>query len=190
MFVAHVISTMPKKVQLDPVRAEAIGVDYLFTILPQLPTPKSPWAKRLKLYAGNNLLVLRPFLLSPSGYTTHLAKVQDWDRNPISPAMLAILKTRLPDEYLWMVELSVPELFSANLRKVGEVLIRAEARLSIQRDLSSFVLTRLPGYFALLSGGSATNPQYRFIPSGAEGHVELIGCKDATPFTPGHTTPL
>jgi hypothetical protein len=68
-------------------------------------------------------------------------------------------------------------LFSANLRKVGEVLIRAEFLPAVDRDLGSFVLARLPGYFALLSGGTPADPQYQFIPSGAEGHVQLIGCE-------------
>jgi hypothetical protein len=90
-----------------------------------------------------------------------------------------ILKKMLPDERIWMVELSVPELFSANLRKVGEVLLRAEVSPSADRDLASFVMVRLPGYFALYAGGSAANPRYHFIPSGAEGHVELFGCENA-----------
>ena len=46
-----------------------------------------------------------------------------------------------------MIELSLPELFSANLRKVGEVLVRAELLPATDRDLTSFVLARLPGYF-------------------------------------------
>jgi hypothetical protein len=176
--VAHVIGTMPKEVQLNPVRAEIIGADYLFTILPQLPPDKNPWAQRLSFYAKAHLLVLRPYLLDPAEYTAHLEKVKDWQGNPVRETLIGALRANLTKERLWMIELSVPELFSANLRKVGEVLIRAEVLPPGDRDLTSFVLARLPGYFALLEGGTPTDPQYQFIPSGADGHVELIGCED------------
>jgi hypothetical protein len=176
--VAHVISTMPKEVQLNPVAAEVIGADYLFTILPQLPANNNPWAERLLVYATNHLLVLRPYLLDPAEYTAHLAKVRDWQGKPVRPELVSALKAKLTKERLWMIELSVPELFSANLRKVGEVLVRAEVLPKVDRDLASFVLARLPGYFALLAGGTPADPQYQFIPSGTEGHVELIGCED------------
>jgi hypothetical protein len=175
--VAHVISTMPKDVQLNPVRAEIIGADYLFTILPQLPPDKNPWAKRLLFYATKHLLVLRPYLLDADEYINHLAKVKDWQGKPVRETLIADLRAKLTKEWLWMIELSVPELFSANLRKVGEVLVRAEVLPAVDRDLGSFVLARLPGYFALLAGGTPADPQYQFIPSGAEGHVQLIGCE-------------
>jgi hypothetical protein len=175
--VAHVISTMPKEVQLNPVRAEIIGADYLFTILPQLPPNNNLWAQRLLFYAENHLLVLRPYLLDPAEYTAHLEKLKDWQGKPVRETMIDALKANLTKERLWMVELSVPELFSANLRKVGEVLVRAEISPAVDRDLGSFVLARLPGYFALLAGGTSANPQYQFIPSGADGHVQLIGCE-------------
>ncbi len=176
--VAHVISTMPKEVKLNPVRAEIIGADYLFTILPQLPPNNNPWAQRLARYASAHLLVLRPYLLDPAEYTAHLEKMKDWQGKPVRETLIRDLRANLTKERLWMIELSVPELFSANLRKVGEVLVRAECFPSVDRDLSNFVLARLPGYFALLAGGSSADPQYQFIPSGAEGHVELIGCED------------
>jgi hypothetical protein len=168
---------MPKEVQLNPVRAEIIGADYLFTILPQLPPNNNLWAQRLLFYAENHLLVLRPYLLDPAEYTAHLEKLKDWQGKPVRETMIDALKANLTKERLWMVELSVPELFSANLRKVGEVLVRAEISPAVDRDLGSFVLARLPGYFALLAGGTSANPQYQFIPSGADGHVQLIGCE-------------
>ena len=176
--VAHVISTMPKEVKLNPVRAEIIGADYLFTILPQLPPNNNPWAQRLALYAKAHLLVLRPYLLDPAEYTAHLEKVKDWQGRPVRETLIRDLRTNLTKERLWMIELSVPELFSANLRKVGEVLVRAEIMPAVDRDLGSFVLARLPGYFALLAGGTPADPQYQFISAGTEGHVELIGCED------------
>jgi hypothetical protein len=176
--VAHIISTMPKEVKLNSLWAEVIGADYLFAILSKLPPDRNLWAERLLSYANENLLVLRPYLLDPDAYTAHLAKIKDWQNKPIRSGWVRALKHYLTRERLWMIELSVPELFSANLRKVGEVLVRAEALPTTKRDFGSFVLARLPGYFALPAGGTPKNPKFHFIPSGAEGHVELIGCED------------
>ena len=43
--VVYVISTVPKEVKMSPIRAEVIGVDYLFTILPQMPDAQTPGEK-------------------------------------------------------------------------------------------------------------------------------------------------
>jgi len=95
--------------------------------------------------------------------------------------MLEVLRS-LADQVLWMVELSVPELFSTNLRKVGEVLIRAQQNIgtrTLKERLSGFFLARLPGYFALLTGIKSKKPRFSFISSGADGHVELFGCEES-----------
>ena len=93
--VAHVIGTMPKAVLLNPVRAEVIGADYLFTILPQLPATNNPWAQRLLVYATEHLLVLRPYLLDPAEYTAHLARVRDWQGDPVRSDLVSALKANL-----------------------------------------------------------------------------------------------
>jgi hypothetical protein len=173
--VAYAISTFPKHVRLSSIRAEAIGADYLFTILPQLPQSATLWDKRLEFFANLDMLVLRPILVRGSEYIAHLASIRDWDGRKIRQNMLLGLKQNLKDETYWLVELSVPELFSANHRKVGEVLIRAEVVTGKGRDFRNYVLTRLPGWFALYDGGGANKPRYRFVETGAQGHVELYG---------------
>ncbi|MCK4375428.1 MAG: hypothetical protein KAX19_08870, partial [Candidatus Brocadiae bacterium] len=169
--------TVPAEAKLDPIRAEAIGVDYLFTILPQVPVPKGPWAARLQAYADESRLVIRPLLVTREQYIDHLKRVRDWEGNPLSPVLVGVLE-ELPAKLLWMVELSVPELFSANKRKVGEVLLRASTVPTPDRDMKNFVLARVPGYFAFYARGGAANPRYAFIQSGASGHVELFGLED------------
>lgn len=84
----------------------------------------------------------------------------------------------LPRKRMWIVELSVPELHSANLRKVGEVLIDAERATQPSRDFMNLVLARLPGCFVLYSGGGSTNPRFEFIPTGIRGHTQIYGCED------------
>jgi hypothetical protein len=171
--VAYVIGTLPKSVRVNPIEAELVGVDYLFTILPQIPQDAVVWARRLQRYAQRNMLVVRPLLLERGDYVRHLEGVRGWSGSRIRPLLLEAFRKLLPDEALWMVELSVPELFSANLRKVAEVLIRAEKATGSRRDLKSFVLARLPRFFGLYDQGGPANPRYVFVPSGVDDHVEL-----------------
>ncbi len=173
--VAYAISTVPKQVKLSPIRAEVIGADYLFTILPQIPASPTAWDKRLARYANAHMLVLRTILVSGKDYVRHLNSAWDWDYNRIRKDMVQAIAPHLRDEMYWLVELSMPELFSANHRKAGEVLIRAQVEPGHTRDFRNFVFCRLPGYFALYDGGGPSNPRYQFVPSGVQGHVRLFG---------------
>ncbi|MBM4047448.1 MAG: hypothetical protein FJ279_20270 [Planctomycetes bacterium] len=176
--VAYVIGTAPKEVQVNPIQAEVIGADYLMTILPQAPAPRGIWGERMDRYAKLNMLVFRAVLVKKGEYVGHLRRVRDWERTPILESRINDLDVALPDEYFWMIELSIPELFSANRRKVGEVLIRAEGAPTSERDLRAFVLARLPEFFVFYEGGAASEPRYRFPDSGIMDHAELFGCED------------
>jgi len=175
--VVHVIATMPKEVRVDPLWAEMIGADYLFKLLQRLPQRGNPWDARLREYAAEHLLVLRPILIEAAEYSEHLDRVSDWDGKRIYKKHIRDLAL-IPPQKLWMIELSVPELFSANRRKVGEVLVYAEVPPTARRDFGSFLLARLPGYFALYDRGGETNPIYRTVASGIDGHVELFACEE------------
>lgn len=173
--VAYVISTVPKKVKANPISAEVVGADYLFSILEQMPKVQNQWNERLLYYANENKLVLRPILVSLSEYADHLNQIKDWSGKTIKKNNISALKNNLSGEYYWLIELSVPELFSANRRKIGEVLILADKELGLERDFKSFVIARTPKHFVNYEGGGSSNPRYKFFESGIEGHVELFG---------------
>jgi hypothetical protein len=125
---------------------------------------------------GKAVLVLRPILIDSSAYSNHLAKLCDWDGHRIPPAIVRTLKS-ISGSSIWMVELSVPELFSTNKRKIGEVLLRAERTPGTQRGFDSFLVARVPGYFVFSTGGTSANPQFTFVPASVQGHVSLWGCE-------------
>jgi hypothetical protein len=176
--VAYVIGTIPKAAQVMPLAAEAIGADYLFTILQQMPAASKSWVHRLRTSTLSKQLILRAILISGREYTKHLESVRDWEHKPIDGAMISALSGVLTNELLWMVELSVPELFPANKRKIGEVLIRAQQPVSHLQNMDSFVLARLPASFVLFGGMKKGKPQFHFVPSGVESHVELVHCEE------------
>lgn len=174
--VAYIIATLPKAAMVSPISAEVIGADFLFSMLPQLTAMNELWGQRLQFYARRHLLVLRPILIDEGRYLRHLAAIDDWDGNRIRPELLTALRP-LAKGPIWMVELSVPELFSANRRKLGEVLVAADSRPNTARDFKNYLLTRVPGYFVLHQGGAASSPSYAFINAGLQGHVPLYGCE-------------
>lgn len=181
--VSCVIATFPKTVQISPIKAEALGGACLFSILrvtqPKQDCSELPWSnvwfKRLKDYSVLHQLVLRPLLIRASDYALHLSKIRDWDREKLNSSVLNRLREWNSQEWIWMIELSVPELFSANKRKIEEVLIKAEQPLHPIDIFSSFILARVPGYFVTRD---STSQAYDYWPSGAEGHVELYGCEE------------
>ncbi|MBN2023142.1 MAG: hypothetical protein JW809_10150, partial [Pirellulales bacterium] len=173
--VAFVLATFPSETRVYSPAAEAMGMDFLSSMLPKLPERTESWKRRLVAYSQSNLLVLRPLLIRGDAYLGHLEKMIDWEQHSINKQSIIGLKAEpgFSDRLMWMVELSVPELFSTNRRKVGEILIRADQVPSGDRDPDSYVLARVPGYFAVYLGDS----NFRFLTSGAQGHVPLFGCE-------------
>ena len=180
--VARVFATLPKEVEVGPIKAEVIGVDYLSSMLRQLPDASGPWKKRLVEYAEHHRLVLRPLLVQGPEYIKHLERIVDWDSKPIRRKCIDELRDwpLLSKGFAWMIELSIPELFAGNRRKLGEVLIRADRKPRQQRDFKSYLLARVPGFFAIHIG-AADEPKYGFIDSGVQGHVPLFGCENDDP---------
>lgn len=176
--VICVIGTVPKDVLISPIRAEVIGSDYLSTILPQMPATSIAWGKRLSYFFNENRLVFRPVLIKWDQYIEHLDKLHDWDGHFIDKEIIGIFKNMKIGGYLWMVELSVPDLFAANRRKIAEVILNAEINPTNKQDLSAFLLIRIPGYFGFLERVDPSNPRYRFFHFGVDGHVELIYTED------------
>jgi hypothetical protein len=176
--VAYVIGTFPQGVEVSSATAELIGVDYLPPLLQQLPKQGTTWAERLQAYFEHSLLVFRPVLITPSEYLSHLRSISDWKHKRIAEMHIGALeKGIIQEERLWMIEMSIPELFSANRRKIAEILLRAEVAPDNERDFKSLLLARLPGWFAIpprMGGESA----FRFVPSQVEDHVELYGCEE------------
>ncbi len=182
--VVYVISTFPKGTMVSPVKAEALGADYLFSIIKWLREHEkngNRWGERMNSYAKQNQLVLRPTLINATDYPQHLKKLSDWDGKHIKRSLIAELKTYLWDVFenkkVWMVELSIPELLSGNRRKLGEVLLIADVKCK-PRNFKNFILARIPGYFATNIHPGPTNPKYLLTPNGAPGHVQLYGCED------------
>ncbi len=191
--VAYAIATVPAGIEADPIEAEAIAADFLLAILAEVPESFPGWKERWQNRLANpenalapDDLILRTSLITGSGYCRHLEMVSGWDRNKKIPDSIIDTLSPVADDPFWMIEVSLPELFSANRRKVGEVLIRADREPSTDRDAGSLLLARLPGCFAfgdfsnsVVSSPAGVGPSFLYVPVDIDDHVELFGCEEA-----------
>ena len=80
-----------------------------------------------------------------------------------------------------MVEVSVPEVFPTNKRKLGEILLDATNNLSDKVDGASFVLARVPGSFVFFDSIDGDGePKFTFSPSSLLSHTRLYPSSHAS----------
>jgi hypothetical protein len=79
-------------------------------------------------------------------------------------------------EYLWMIEISIPQLFPANERKLGEIILNASVKFDFDKptDFKLFVLARLPGSYFLFESGDYDKPNFAQVPSRIKSHMPLF----------------
>ena len=103
--------------------AETVSSIHLKNTLPLL-APLMPTARWLSYAATvNSPFVLRAVLLTRAEYVEHIRSATCHDGSAHNAADLALFQ-QLPDHF-WMVEFSLPALYTGNRSKLGEVLIIA-----------------------------------------------------------------
>jgi hypothetical protein len=147
---------------------EAVALTYAKSIAP-IPSPNNTgWRKRFNAFALADLLVLRTILLRKEEYIDHLSKSECWEGEKTSQEVLEQLNNDLP-EWLWMVELSAPELFSATRRKFGEVILRADISIPKPLDFSLLLAIRLPGEIIQIDG-----TKIKYLDTETSSHTQLF----------------
>jgi hypothetical protein len=172
--VKYALAILPPGVKYDAVRAETIASDYLYSLKKDdnLAGSSSAWVKRFYTSSDAQEVILRAISISKTDYINHLLEMVDWHgrRFPRSIRNLA----ELLSEHLWMVEISLPELFPINKRKVGEIVLDATKKPSYKRDYETFRFARFPSHLFFISGREKDgDPKFLHIPSKIESHTKL-----------------
>lgn len=116
--------------------------------------PALPWLNMATRYKG--AFVLRPVLLSRDEYVAHLNGIEGHDGSRLEPKLTDEL-AGLP-EVVWMVEVSLPDLFTGNRSKLGEVVIDANVPNDRPLDATVVVSARFPGRLVIAERVAATDP--------------------------------
>lgn len=173
--VSCVYELLPKGWAYSGSEAEVAAADYFYSILPNLPpSDPVPWLRRLWEYVDDQRLILRHVPITKAQYLEHLRIIDDWEFRKESESTINAFETSVSVGEFWMVEVSVPEVFPTNKRKLGEILLDASKPLSPETDGASFVLARFPGSFVFFEKlDAAGDPTFALSPSDIRSHVPL-----------------
>jgi len=92
--------------------------------------------------------ILRSRLVDRNEYIRHLREDGDWNHKLIDAALIAEVEAALPEppKQFWMTEYTLADLFTANRRKLGEVLWEPKwADLTDKNDMNGLLAARVPG---------------------------------------------
>jgi len=179
--VVYAVELLPDGYAYSGAEAEVASADYFYSLLPQLPSEvilDNAWVGRLIDYVFNQQLILRSVSVSRDAYISSLKEARDWSGAGELDEVVESLARQLPP-LMWMVEVTVPEIFSTNKRKLGEILLDAGKELKPEIDGESFLLARFPEsyvFFDQMSGDG--NPSFLTVQSALKSHTALWGGAD------------
>lgn len=163
---AHwIIAVRDKATKVEPHAAETSASTALNLILPLLaPLGKGVWfdyvTKRPWKY------VLRTILVTREAYKAHLGQLTGHDGSVMDPAQIDRIDS-LPERF-WMVEFTLPALYTGNKAKLGEVLIASDV-VNPQTYLDVVHAVRLPTMLLMNDDGT----QLKSGESGLNSHAPL-----------------
>lgn len=174
--VDYVVEIFRPGVCYGGMQAEAVALNILYSILPHLNGTSNHWITRLLHWASKQQVVFRAQAVSASEYVAHLRTLTDWKGQKEKIELCELFEQEIPP-FVWAVEISTPQLFPANERKLGEIVLDATTPLNLEDETAIFdifTFARLPGIYLL--GGEINNgtPQFTTVPSDIESHTELI----------------
>ncbi len=175
--VRFAIELFPPNIVCSGADAEIASSDYFYSLLPHLLDglhEKNQWVRRLLEYVADQKLILRSVAITKAEYLKNLATQEDWDGNRENPETVKELEAQGPD-HLWMIEVSIPEVFSTNKRKLGEILLDAQNPIDPQLNGQSFVLARFPERYVFFDKLDASGkPTFMTAPSNLKSHLPLL----------------
>ncbi len=174
--VDYVVEFFKPGVLYSGVQAEAVALNIIYSILPSLNGSKNKWILRLMECVSSQKIVFRAQALTKGEYISHLRGLKDWNGQEEKPEICEVLNQELP-EFVWAVEISTPQLFSANQRKFGEIVLDATKRLNTANPCLGddvFTFARVPGLYLLGGHVDKGLPQFSQVPSDIITHTALM----------------
>jgi hypothetical protein len=148
-----IIPLCPIKLETTPIDAEVIAAFFTNHILSSLvSTAAGNW---LKYMTGNQwTYIFRAILIGKNDYISHLRTIKGHDLSRMTQTEIGHLNI-LPNELFWMVEFSLPEIYTGNRTKLGEVLLRANIPPDVSNIMKSILAIRLPRYIVTANPAGA-----------------------------------
>lgn len=174
----YAVELLEDGIKFGGVQAEALTLAFLYSLHPYLSSyNKSQWIRRLAIDSSPAIqrVVLRAMTVHKGEYLKHLSNIQDWEGKSESPIITDLLSKLLPEK-VWIIEISVPQLFPANERKLGEVVLNPFIPFDTRQPINfdHFLLARVPELYFVISEIVSGKPKFMSIPSQIKSHTELL----------------
>jgi hypothetical protein len=99
----------------------------------------------------------------------------DFVEETYGEGMLPAIQQQFMPEAVWAVEISIPQLFPANERKLGEIILDATKPMDYTGNLfSNFVLARMPGTYFFAQQIDKPPQMFMSAPSSLQSHLPVI----------------
>ena len=177
------VGLVPRTVRVNGYDAEALASRIAEQFLKS--TVSRPGCRWLRFLRGtidrrgdhhHPTLVCRTVLTTRDCYCQEMAHAKDSEppHNALTAGEVELLKRVLP-RTIWVTEISLPDLYTANKHKIGDLIIDAGATRDKHQNCDSLVFAWLPGIARCGPGLATVVPDWSL-----KGHVRLLRHGDRT----------
>jgi hypothetical protein len=191
--VTGALGIVPTDVQLGPLEAESLASLCLHLILTlgQLPLYDCYWLKTMREEeaASGRWLVFRTLFTGKAAYERHLQCIEDPERNTLKKGEIAAIVNQSTPEHFWITEITLTDIYTANKRKLGEILFKLSdpqikpedsAAAYTRRLFAACIGIRLPGNI-IVSTVDETQVILTRYGTDLTGHVPLFRAQHPIP---------
>ena len=175
--VDYVVELFNERARYGGVHAEAVSLGFIYSLTPSivLLIKKNDWIRRLMHFINLKKIVLRAVFVKKNSYLKYLKNSEDWERNSEENEIVEMLADVLP-KCIWVIEISLPQLFPANERKIGEVILNPYVAPKPEQDVDFdlFLLARLPCCYFFLDSIKGNTPEFLLLRSQIQSHMPLM----------------
>ncbi len=176
--VDYVAALYPNGVRLMGSDIALLALPILSELYSAIPSGNK-WLARLKDAFACSIpqVVFRSVCIEREKYFDALENCRDWEGNVESRALVNAFRTVLFPRMFQVVEVSVPQLFAANERKIGDIVLDATAEFPNESSAIGgmpFLFARLPGIYCMLDKSSDNGSLFTTMPSSLVSHVSLL----------------
>jgi hypothetical protein len=176
--VDYVAALYPQGVNLMGSDIALLALPILSELHQSMPIGNA-WFSRLKEALSWQVpqIVLRTVCIETSRYFDQLQKCRDWAGQGENTGLVAVFRKLPFPKWLQVVEVSLPQLFAANERKLGDIVFNAEcSRPYVASNISKtpFLFARLPGAYFILDLKAGRSNRFSALPSLIKSHVPVL----------------
>jgi len=138
--ITSVLGIVPAKIDLRPQEAE-LFVSTVLKLVYEIPLRSCYWLNALKQEdaAFGKWIVLRTLFTNKADYKQHLYQIEDVEGNTLKKHEIsAIISEDVPDHF-WITEITLTDIYTANKRKLGEVLFKlSDPGIGLEDSLTTY----------------------------------------------------